>query len=459
MSEDPNKRLARGTLAFALAIPARIVTQVASLPILFSFWSPDRVGAWLGLFALPAYLTVVGSSFSGAAGSAALAAVRESNWQLARAHFRASWALLTLLTIGLLGLALLAAEGSIENLSRDFALPPDIALRPVLWGLALYVLAVSQMGALNLAFRVVGQYPQHSLIQTATNLLDVAVLAVCVSQSTSLALLAFALAAMRGVAALVTAIWAWRIAPQMFHRETAPLRPAIGELWRPSLALMIIPVVYAINIQGYSLLVGAYFGTVVLATFVATRTLVRLIDLVTGVIYSVQFYEAGYSDLEQSAVMRRQLATMTLITLAIVIGTGAVMLAAGEWLQSLLSAGKTEFDRTIAIILIVSGAIRALATTPQALLIAHNRHVRLTVTYLIGSLACFALAIALASMHLPLALILLVLIPAEFFSTLPSFNLVLRELGWNWRGLLRALVSRQRFVDMAKLARIVGRPL
>lgn len=459
MSEDPNKRLARGTLAFALAIPARIVTQVASLPILFFFWTPDRVGAWLGLFALPAYLTVVGSSFSGAAGSAALAAVRDERWAEARAHFRASWALVTLLTLGMVGVALLAADGAVDAMTRDFALPPDIALRPVLWGLGLYVVAVSQMGALNLAFRVVGQYPQHSLIQTATNLLDVVVLAACVSQSSSLAVLAFSLAAMRGVAALVTVIWAWRIAPQMFERDAAPLRPAIDELWRPSLALMIIPVVYAINIQGYSLLVGAYFGTIVLATFVATRTLVRLIDLVTGVIYSVQFYEAGYSDLEQSAVMRRQLATMTVITLAIVLGSGAVMLLAGEWLQSLLSAGKTEFDRTVALVLIISGAIRALATTPQALLIAHNRHVRLTMTYLVGSLACFALAIALAAMKLPLAVILLVLIPAEVFSTLPSFNLVLRELGWNWRGLMRALVSRQRFIDMAKLARIILRPL
>ncbi|TMM47340.1 hypothetical protein [Qipengyuania marisflavi] len=457
MTNPDHRRLARGTLAFLFGIVSRVAAQLAMLPILFASWSAERVGSWMVLFALPAYLSVVGLAFSGAGGNAALAAAQRGDMADARANFRVTWALSTVATLALAGLFLALALPFEDRIVDGFEMTSDIALLPTLFWLAVYIFAVSQIAVLSLPFRVAGRYPLQTLLINLGLLAEVAVVAVCVSQSTSLALLAMALAIMRLVYLLVVLVIAIRIAPEMFHRGASRIGPVVRSLWKPSTAFMLIPVVYAINLQGYALLVGARYGAAMLAAFVATRTLVRMIDLLTSVIYGVQFYEAGYRDADPEP-RRRQLATMTLITALLSVGFGAALLMCGPLAQRLLSVGKTEFDLPVAAVLMMAAIIRALATTPHALIAAQNRQGRLTVLYFAGSVFCLLAAGGLAHIGVPLVLVLLMLIPAELVHTVPAFRIVLRDIALTPGQFLASLFIRERMSDIAKLARIISRP-
>ena len=87
MSSRP--RILRGLAANLASIATRIAVQFATLPILFAAWSTERIGTWLILFSIPAYVALVGNAFAGAGGTAALAAARDDNLARARSDFRA----------------------------------------------------------------------------------------------------------------------------------------------------------------------------------------------------------------------------------------------------------------------------------------------------------------------------------------------------------------------------------
>lgn len=450
-----NRRLARGIFAFLGSAAMRVAVQVATLPILFASWSPERVGGWLLLFALPAYFAVVGQAFSGAGGTIALAAAQEQKWEKARNAMRAAWLASTAITAVLLGAILLAAWVFREALVSTLSVAPQGELVPTVLWLALYVAAIAQSAAIGIAFRIAQRYPQFILSNATAMLLEVAVLAVCVVLTVSYTVLAAALALLRVTAALIQYLYSRRAARELYGYRPRYVRAEIRGLIKPTLAFVLLPIVYVLNLQAYTLLVGAVFGAAVLAGFVATRTIVRLIDLVTNVVFGIQFFEAGYLADNKLEIQQRQLATMTLATLALALCFGAFLLVAGPLVQEVFTIGKTSFDHDIALVLLASGTIRALAVTPQALVSAENRHASFVTAYLLGSLACLALATGLASTGASLVWVLAVLIPAELAQAIPAFRSALGLVGMSPRAFLRSLVSRQRFMDVADLWRFL----
>ncbi|WP_324828381.1 hypothetical protein [Qipengyuania zhejiangensis] len=450
-----HRRLLQAILSYLLGIAVRIVVQLATLPILFAYWSATRVGTWMVIFALPAYFVVAGQAFSGAGGTAALAAAREERWDEARAAFRASWIWATSATLlvaaGLAALALLVPD----ELARDLGFTGAPELRACALWLGIYVLAVCQSSLMLVPLRVSGRYPQHVMFQSVASLAEIAVLAACVTTSQSFGLLAASLAVLRVAITGLQTVLAFRASPALFAPGRIALRTTLRQLVRPSLAFMILPLVYVLNLQGYTLLVGFAFGAQVVAGFVATRVIVRAIDLVMTVLYTIQFNEAGYLGDGKREFQRRQLATMTALTLAATIGFALVIVPAGPWLQSVLSAGKSQFDPAIALVLLASGSIRALGTTPQAIVAADNGHVHLANRYLVASILALVGAAALAVAGFGLPAILAMLVPAELMLALPAMRAALRHLGWDTEGLARALVSRERVADIAQLARFL----
>lgn len=450
-----NRRLARGIAAFLGSAAMRVAVQIATLPILFASWSPERVGGWLLLFALPAYFAVVGQAFAGAGGTVALAAAQQGRWEKARDALRASWLTSSAITATLLGAALVAVFASKEALSSSLAVVPGDELVAAAAWLALYVAAVAQSAVAGIAFRVGQAYPQFVLSNAAAMLLEVVVLAACVLLSDSYVVLAAGLALLRVTVALGQYVYGRGASRDLFSAIKGDARGALRELIRPTLAFMLLPIVYVLNLQAYTVLVGAAYGAAALAAFVATRTIVRLIDLVTNTIFGIQFFEAGYLGANKQAVQQRQLATMTLATLALAIAFSAFLLIFGPLVQSVFTVGKTAFAYDLALVLLASGTIRALAVTPQALVSAENRHASFVSVYFAGSLACLAIAAGLAADGASLATVLALLIPAELCQAIPAFRSALHQVEMTPRAFLRSLISRQRFADAGELWRFL----
>lgn len=452
------RRLRRGLGANALSIAIRIALQFATLPLLFAAWPAGQVGVWLMLFALPAYVGIVGTGFAGAGGSESLAAAQAADMPRARRLFVGAWAVTSAGTIAL-ALAFLAGG---EALARLMPLAEaDVATAEIgtaLGWLALYIVASSQLAVADIPFRVAGRYPDHILLTSLAGLAEIVIIAFCALLSGDLAVLAMGLALGRTGMAALTIVCARRAAPDMFAGSRRTDRRTIGALWRPSLAFMAMPVIFGLNLQGYLLLAGARFGAVALAAFAATRTLTRMLDLLINLAYGLHYYESGYLSDDRTGVQRRILATTTAALLVVALAFAAALLATGHWLQPLYTGGQTRFDPALAAVLLAAAGLRALAAAPLAVLAAENRHGPTVAIYLAGSLAGLAGASMLAAAGAPLVACVGFLVLAEAAQTIPALGAALRHLGMTPAAFARAVISRDRLGDLAAMIRMLRRP-
>lgn len=445
------RRILRGVAANLASIATRILVQFATLPIFFASWSAERVGTWLIVFSVPAYIALVGTGFAGAGGAAALAAARGGDIERSRSDFRTSWSIgavaTAMLALLFAGTAMFAAPSFIDP--GDTVAIMDVASAAA-W-LGLYIFATSQMAVFDIPFRVAGRYPDHIFLYNAASLVEIVVIAAAVTFSDSLATLAMWLALTRCLAAAVIYLSARKASPELFDGPRKPARESLAEIWKPSLAFMLMPLVFGINLQGYVLVVGAGFGAVVLAGFVATRTLTRLLDLFTNMSYAMQYYESGYLEGDRRDLQRRLLATMTLVSLVVSVMFGSALLVAGAWLQDLYTLGQTAFNPAVAVILIVAATLRALSAAPVAVLAADNRHARLIGIYLTGSIAALLLGIALLAVGVPLHILVLPLVIAEASQFIPALARALKTLEWSFADYCAQVVSRERAEDVCNL--------
>ncbi|MBX7539818.1 hypothetical protein [Qipengyuania sphaerica] len=452
------QRIKRGILANIAALGTRIAVQFATLPILFASWSVEAIGTWLILFAIPAYVALVGNGFAGAGGTAALAAVQEGEMPRARRDFRAAWAIsagsTAALALVFATTAMIIVPSVVEN--GDGLDIWDIAQASA-W-LALYVFATSQMAVFDIPYRAVGRYPDHIFLYNATSLLEIVVLAAAVTFSQSLAVLAMSLALFRCLAAFAIYLSARKVAPQMFESGHGPIGESLDGLWKPSLAFMLSPLIFGLNLQGYLLLVGAVFGAVVLAGFAATRTLARLLDLITGLVYGMQFYESGYISGDRRAIQKRMLATMTVISLVMSTGFAIVLLVLGPLVQDIYTLGETLFDPAVAIVLVLAAAVRAVSANAIALVAAENAHARIILLYLIGSALSLLVAILIGWAGAPLPVVLLPLIAAETSQLVPTMRRALAMIEMTPREFATSLVSRERLDDVKALWTVLRKP-
>ncbi len=450
-------RLMRGIGANMLSIATRIAVQFATLPLLFAHWDAGQVGVWLLIFALPAYVAIIGTGFAGAGGSASMTAARRGDRADARDTFAAAWVVTAAGTAVLAGVFFLAGEQLARWLGANMAGAARQDVTGALGWLALYILASSQMAMADIPFRVAARYPTHIVLASLANLAEIAIVAVAVALSDALSDLAMALALARCVLAAVILLYARRVCPWLFARVPGGVGSHIRALARPAIAFMAMPVIFGINLQGYLLLVGARYGAAAAAAFAATRALTRLLDLFANLTFGVQYYESGYLDGDRRAMQRRILATMTLVAGIVSLVFSALLLALGGWLQTIYTLGETRFDPLVAFILLCAAALRAFASAPVAAIAAENRHARVISIYLAATTLSLGAALALSAAGAALAVCLVGLVLAEASQLVAAMRAALRDLDLDLRAFLRSLRSRERLADLAAMARLLLR--
>ena len=126
MARFDASRLTRGLVgnvsAQALAFLAQLVTQVLSVAVLAPLWGAEQYGAWLILFTVPGYVTLLALGFTGAAGNELTAAVaqdRRTDAMQIYAGIRGAFALLALAVLAML--ALITVSGVIPHSLLQFA--------------------------------------------------------------------------------------------------------------------------------------------------------------------------------------------------------------------------------------------------------------------------------------------------------------------------------------------------
>ncbi|MEO0031011.1 MAG: hypothetical protein RIS94_769 [Pseudomonadota bacterium] len=447
------KRLLGGLFANAFNVLARIGVQFVVIPILFISWDTRLVGIWLLLSSIPSYLGLTANGFGAAGGNLAIAAEKDGDSGLARAAFRATWLLVTLSNFVIVGGFLLASDWIISsNVFHTESVPRAELQAAMLW-LCVYVVLSVQSAVLVLPYRHGGQYPRNIFLGSLQSTLEVLATAAVVAQTKRLDMLPLALSVVRFVFLVITAYYAWLASPGLFRRPPPGLtRKALNQIWRPSLAFMAAPVVFGFNLQGYNLLIGALFGPVVLASFVATRILVRGLDIITNFAYSVQFYELPYLQGQGGDLMRRLVATMTSAMVAISIGFIACVITLGGPVLHLWTVGKTSFDLPVALGLSVAGVVRAISISPAAALSATNRNTGFMTVYTIMSALSFGLGFLAGRLGAPLWVVVAMPILAELGQLVPAFRGTAHDLEYPLRRMARDIVDfPRRWADLNQL--------
>ncbi|MXO51430.1 hypothetical protein GRI42_08960 [Erythrobacter gaetbuli] len=443
-------RIRKGIAAHAATLVTRIAVQFVTLPVFFASWSADRVGTWLLLFAIPAYVAIAATGFAAAGGNSALAAMQAGDKEQAAADFHASWLVTTIATGVLALLFFIGMAAVVPQMSGLDLLSASEGTATLAW-LALYIFAVSQTMIAEIPFRAAGKYPEYIASFNAASLVEIVVIALSVVTSDSFATLAMALALSRGAGALLIFRLGKNYAPELFRRSGKPLRESFRPLVKPSLAFMLAPLIFGINLQGFVLVLGLSVGAAALAGFVATRTLTRIIDLYTNFTYASQFYESGHFDGPKEDIQRRLLATMTLVSLLACLALSAFLLGVGPWLQDFYTLGQTSFDPLVAAILLAAATLRALAASPTAILAAANLHSRYMTAYLAGSAIALGLALLLARSGASLPVVIVPLLLSEASQLVPAMRDAMRVLAITPAQFLRMLASRQRLADIRAL--------
>ena len=103
-------RLWRGLTSSAVALFARIVVQLAQIPLFLHFWSVERYGEWLLLITIPSYLALSGLGLSSVGGNYIASAVTAGNTARACGIFRVVWLLVSISNLALI----VAAGGALQ---------------------------------------------------------------------------------------------------------------------------------------------------------------------------------------------------------------------------------------------------------------------------------------------------------------------------------------------------------
>ncbi|WP_066558268.1 lipopolysaccharide biosynthesis protein [Croceicoccus bisphenolivorans] len=446
-------RLLRGIAANMFTFVTRIGVQVITMPLLFAFWTTPQVGVWLMLQALPAYLSLTAGGFGAAGGNAAIAAHEAGDTEEAKALFVSTWVAVTLTNLLLIA-AFFVSSGLVldEGMILASGIAGDQILAAIGW-LCVFVFLTVQTSAIDVAFRYAGRYPLSMTIKGVQTIGEIAATAIVVATSQRLSDLPMALALVRAATFFISLVIARNVAGELFG-GVGPKRiwATVKRIGRPSIAFMAAPLVFGFNIQGYTLLVGAFFGPVVVATFVAIRTLARLIDMATNFVFQLAFFEMAHLQSAGLELQRRIFASLTLGMVVIVVGYFAGFLALGPWAQHIWTHGETEFSYPIAIVLALAGSVRSLTLPAAAVLSAANRNAAFMASYLVISALAFGGAFLLTQAGMPLHIILLPLVVAELGQAIPAIRMTLMRLSYRPTALLRDVLSiRTRLRDFAVL--------
>jgi O-antigen/teichoic acid export membrane protein len=160
---------------------------------------------------------------------------------------------------------------------------------------------------------------------------------------------------------------------------------------------MSFPLGNALIFQGFSLIVNKYFGAEILVLYNTTRTLTSFLTQMLGAILQAVWPEFsiayGKKDIQRMRELHRK---------AFVVATSAAifisifLLIFGNYIYSLWTQGKVEFDFSLMLAFLIVLIFRNIWSTSSVALMATNKHSKMGLLYVFFSVLSIGVAITLA---------------------------------------------------------------
>lgn len=390
-------RILRGLAANIGGIGVTLIIQVVSVPVLLTAWGVPTYGEWLVLSAVPTYVALSDLSFSSVAGNSMTMLVAQSKRGDAVVLGRRLWSIVTVMT----GFAVLAAVAIALVFGGAFgngAAIPTSQARIVLVALFVQVAVGNQYGVLDAWYRAGGRYPLGATMRQLGRLLEFSALmgAVLFGAGPGAAAIAFLAGSVTGF--LMSIVVLRRAVPWSTFRPERPHLQTFRELLAPGVAFMAFPIGNALSLQGFTIVIGATLGGAVVVVFSTTRTITRIalqaMSSINSAIWPELSRSVGSGRLDEArAILRRAVQLSLAASLSVLF----VLALFGVRIIRWWTHGLVDPPVLLLLLLLLVIVANTVWYTLSAVLAATNRHKRLAVVYLAGTIVALLAAVPLSS--------------------------------------------------------------
>lgn len=188
-----------------------------------------------------------------------------------------------------------------------------------------------------------------------------------------------------------------------FKQFNAPL---LKEIFLPAVSFMSFPAGNAIVLQGYTLVVNAYFGPVAVVLYNTTRTLCNFVKSLLATLqnsvwpeYSIAYGNKDYASMKR---LHRKIMKVTIFASFML---GSALLILGPYIYKVWTHNKVEFSYSLMAVYVLVLFVESLWTSSSVTLMATNNHIKLGLYYIVFTSIALALAVALGSIGTSLSAI------------------------------------------------------
>ena len=368
-----------------------VVLQLVSLPVFLNVWTLESYGHWLILTAIPSYFALSDLGFLAVTINKMTMLAAKGEVERTNVIFQTSlkFCLSAVMFALLLAVVLaLAMHGNTLNSADNKAALTILVLTAVI--------AMSS-GLIDAVFRSSGEFAFGAYVVNLARVVE------WVGMICGLLLGKTFLSAAAGqlLGRTLAFVIGWRLAAyrhphiQWSVKKASPAE--FHEMVRPALSFMAFPIANAFNIQGMTLIVAHLFGPAFVAIFGTYRTISRILVQAVAVISRSLWPEIsrqfGAGNIGAVMVLYRR---GTVASIALGSCLCLFLYFAGESLITLWASGRVPFDKQMFDLFLFATTITSLWQTGMIVLTATNRHARLSVTYLCGSVASLGMTYLLA---------------------------------------------------------------
>lgn len=387
-------RKALGAGAFGQAVT--IMIQLVSVPLFIRYWGVDRYGEWLLLAAVPSYLALSDLGFASAAANEMTMSASAGDRERMVSTYQSTCMLLGMISIVVVALLLVlgfaASQGTwlgIRTLSQS-----DIFWTILLLGAGVCVSL--QGGIISAIYRCEGRFATGVMLSNALRLIEFFATAGMIVVGAGVVMLAATMLTVRFIGMVTIYVLARSFAPwaKLGFRHSRMDR--IKALASPALSFMAFPLGNALNLQGFSLIIGTQMGAAALVVFSTMRTISRVasqaMNLINSSVWPEMSNAFGRNDVPAAREIHRRACQAS-----IAIGIGAVIILAvgGDQLLKFWTGGKVVMNYPCYLLLLAGLAVNTLWFTSSVVPASVNRHQHMAMVYVVASSCGLLLALVL----------------------------------------------------------------
>jgi O-antigen/teichoic acid export membrane protein len=372
------------------------VYQIISVPLFLLYWSKPGYGEWLVLFSIPSLLWSLEGGLAGVAANRMTVAASAGNWELANSIFQN-----VLLTQGIFSGFLLTAAIAIAStlhLGSYFGFThisnSDTSIIVVL--LMGYMLTGFCLSLLRAAYRASELEARGVMANNLWRMAEFGVVVVVLVSHGPVVLLAESMLLCLLISTILVYIDVRRTCR---HIEFGLVRASWSQtktIFVDGLPLLSGQAAAAFFLQGYPLVINRALGASFVVTFVAIRTVSRMVLLFIQVVSlsSTPEVSRSYGRKDWEVYLR-----LLKIMLASAVGGGAITLsmltAFGPWIIAKWTAGKVIVDYAPMFLFGLSIALQGIWLVGGVVLVCSNMHHLYNYLYLLVTIGGLFLANAI----------------------------------------------------------------